>query len=615
MNLKSLLSVGRVPEAQSNPKSRSRSTVSPKMSLGQQENEEEVPPPPQKSEPNGLDRRKLKSKSHSSSLGSRRSQDSEPKQQLQQQQQRQHSLSSRTKSYEHESSDSESPLTVMEAPPLEANMGQNNEIRQEDDPLNEQQVVEGERRKSVGSSGGQSKARKQSVVEESKSNNEENESARRQSQQQQQRRSLVRQGGSEVHPLESDAIQQPVPEVRVRNEEEARQEDEQRREGSSRDGLERQSTVEGSTSIHSSSQEDSLKGESSARGRSRRSSQRSGKSQSKRQQQHQDDEEADREVRRRASRSQPPSLTGRSSTHTPLGRKSNHQGDSSHTNQVTYQDNHFDQLPKSHKVRAISVSPSVASGVNIRHILENVAEVEGPFQDSNLALRVAMDALDGPCWSTKVEGILALIRLATYHQPLVAAHSHEIIVKIASETSNLRSTVARSAIFALGDFSCKLKRLVEPDLDIMVSALLAKSSENTAFIRDDIRKALTQMVENLTGWRLANSLLLHGSNHKNVHVRRMASQFVASLVDRMGAAKCLVGARDISAQLIPAAAKFAQDSSPHTRYYGRSILARIMQHGAFDRLMRKTLTPNLYRSTLGIMESVKRRGPGEPPQE
>lgn len=326
------------------------------------------------------------------------------------------------------------------------------------------------------------------------------------------------------------------------------------------------------------------------------------------------DEENDserRELRRRASRSQPPPVSRRQPAAQPtnISRPASRSHDQHDT--IKAQSATCNVDPR----RACSVSPSLASSLNIRHILENVAEVEGPFPDPQLALKVAMDALDSPCWSTKVEGLLALVRLATYHDQVIAGHLHEIVCKTVDETRNLRSTVARSAIFALGDYCVKLKRLIEPESDIICQALLQKSTENTAFIRDDIRKALGQMVDNLTHWRLANSLINHGSNHKSMHVRRMTSQFVALLVERMGAAKCLVGAKDISAQVIPAAAKFAQDSSPHTRYYGRLILSRLMQHGAFERLMRRNLAPNLYRSSLGIIESVRRRGPGDPPAD
>lgn len=335
-------------------------------------------------------------------------------------------------------------------------------------------------------------------------------------------------------------------------------------------------------------------------------------------------------VRRRASRSQPPSAGAASAE---AARCSSNVGGSgeeqllpkSHSRSSADRQNRLDSSGnKANTRRAVSVSPSLSNSINIRHILENVAQVEGDFVDPSLAYKVAMDALDSPCWSTKVEGILALIRIAAHHQQVLlqpltsnlgaSGHLHEVTVKLAQETSNLRSTVARSAIFALGDLCARLGRLMEPEMDLVCRVLLQKSNENAAFIRDDIRRALDEMVNSLTPWRLAKSLIAHGAQHKSANVRRMASQFVAALVDRLGAAKCLVGAREISSALLTAACKFAQDNSPHTRYYGRLILSKLMHHSSFDRLLRRNVSSSLYRSTLGVIESVKRRGPGELPQ-
>lgn len=314
-------------------------------------------------------------------------------------------------------------------------------------------------------------------------------------------------------------------------------------------------------------------------------------------------------IRKRASRSQPPQRQASQLARSPSKSTLILGSDRGQQQQRSI-------ISSNDLKRSVSVSPSLANqNINIRHILENVAELEGPFQEPQLAFKVAFNALESACWSTKVEGILALIRLVNHHQQLVLSHLHEVTQRLAQETKNLRSTVARSAIYALGDFCSKLKRLIEPEMELIVQALLNKSIENNGFIRDDIRKALAQMVDSLTQWKLAMSLINYGSAHKNQLVRKVTSQFVGRLVERMGAAKCLVGARDISSALIPAAAKFAQDNSPQTRYFGRLILLKLMQHGAFDRLMRKNLTPNLYRSTVGILESIKRRGAGEPPAD
>ena len=75
----------------------------------------------------------------------------------------------------------------------------------------------------------------------------------------------------------------------------------------------------------------------------------------------------------------------------------------------------------------------------------------------------------------------------------------------------------------------------------------------------------------------------------------------------MGPIKCLLGPRDIAEHLLPAAARFVQDQSPHTRYFGRKIFAVLQSHVSFDKLLRKHVTPGTYRNICGILESIKRR--------
>lgn len=90
-------------------------------------------------------------------------------------------------------------------------------------------------------------------------------------------------------------------------------------------------------------------------------------------------------------------------------------------------------------------------------------------------------------------------------------------------------------------------------------------------------------------------------------VRRTTAHYLSSLVDQMGAVKCLMGPRDIAEYLMPAAARFVQDGSPHTRYYGRKIFAKLQHHALFDKLLRKYLSPATFRNIHGILESIKRR--------
>ena len=54
-------------------------------------------------------------------------------------------------------------------------------------------------------------------------------------------------------------------------------------------------------------------------------------------------------------------------------------------------------------------------------------------------------------------------------------------------------------------------------------------------------------------------------SHKNATVRAEAAKLLAGIVERLGAAKSLSGAKDVTERILPAAAHFVQESSPEAR--------------------------------------------------
>ena len=108
---------------------------------------------------------------------------------------------------------------------------------------------------------------------------------------------------------------------------------------------------------------------------------------------------------------------------------------------------------------------------------------------------------------------------------------HQISLALVNEVRNLRSTVSRSAIFAIGELFAKLKSQIEPvcewenifyfckltkilnkkEIDILTQSLLNKVGENSIFIREDIDHAINQMVESMPQTRAAVSLVTYGS--------------------------------------------------------------------------------------------------------
>ena len=55
-------------------------------------------------------------------------------------------------------------------------------------------------------------------------------------------------------------------------------------------------------------------------------------------------------------------------------------------------------------------------------------------------------------------------------------------------------------------------------------------------------------------------------SHKNATVRAEAAKLLAAIVERLGAAKSLSGAKDVTERILPAAAHFVQESSPEARF-------------------------------------------------
>lgn len=109
--------------------------------------------------------------------------------------------------------------------------------------------------------------------------------------------------------------------------------------------------------------------------------------------------------------------------------------------------------------------------------------------------------------------MLAVTRLATFHAHHLARDQHQIVTQLIHEVKNLRSTVARSAIFTLGELFARLRSQVEPEMDSMVSCLLAKSGENVVFIREDIERALMLCLEEMPQTRTALALIHAGAKY------------------------------------------------------------------------------------------------------
>ncbi|KAG8561400.1 hypothetical protein GDO81_015336 [Engystomops pustulosus] len=214
-------------------------------------------------------------------------------------------------------------------------------------------------------------------------------------------------------------------------------------------------------------------------------------------------------------------------------------------------------------------------------------------------------------WEKKIEGLNLVRSLCVFHSDVVLEKLHDLKIAVTLEVKNLRSTVSRAAIGCLGDMFTHLKKNMDHELDNCVRALLHKAGESNLFIREDVDKAVDAMVQNVTPVRALTALINGGLGHLNTAVRKCTAQHMSDLVERMGPGRILSGIKDITDRALPAIAKFAQDGSQETRFFGRKMLHYLMSHPEFEKMLEKYITAKDLPYMKDLMKNIQSKGVGE----
>ncbi|XP_031969160.1 TOG array regulator of axonemal microtubules protein 1 isoform X2 [Corvus moneduloides] len=236
-----------------------------------------------------------------------------------------------------------------------------------------------------------------------------------------------------------------------------------------------------------------------------------------------------------------------------------------------------------------------------------------PFPRPDTALAEALALLNDQDWEKKIEGLNFVRCLSAYHAPILTAKLHETTLAVAQEVKNLRSGVSRAAVVCLGDLFTHLKKSMDQELDNAVKVLLHKAGESNTFIREEVDKALKAMVNNVTPARALCSLINGGQSHLHSAVRRCTAQHLGDIVERMGPERILAGAKPVADRLLPAIARFAQDSSQQTRFYGRKMLFSMMAHPDLDKTLEKFVPAKDLPYIKEAVGSLREKGLGEVP--
>ncbi|XP_054055996.1 TOG array regulator of axonemal microtubules protein 1 isoform X2 [Rissa tridactyla] len=236
-----------------------------------------------------------------------------------------------------------------------------------------------------------------------------------------------------------------------------------------------------------------------------------------------------------------------------------------------------------------------------------------PFAKPETALAEALTLLADEDWEKKIEGLNFVRCLSAYHATILTAKLHETSLAVAQEVKNLRSGVSRAAVVCLGDLFTYLKKSMDQELDNTVKVLLHKAGESNTFIREEVDKALKAMVNNVTPARALCSLINGGQSHLHSAVRRCTAQHLSDIVERMGPERILSGTKVVADRIFPAIARFAQDSSQQTRYYGRKMLFTMMTHPDFEKMLEKYVPTKDLPYIKESVSNLREKGLGEMP--
>ncbi|XP_058396641.1 TOG array regulator of axonemal microtubules protein 1 isoform X1 [Diceros bicornis minor] len=254
------------------------------------------------------------------------------------------------------------------------------------------------------------------------------------------------------------------------------------------------------------------------------------------------------------------------------------------------------------RVPSVTHSPEIMDSLELR-----------PFSKPEIALTEALRLLADEDWEKKIEGLNFIRCLAAFHSEILTTKLHETNFAVVQEVKNLRSGVSRAAVVCLSDLFTYLKKNMDQELDSTVKVLLHKAGESNTFIREDVDKALRAMVSNVTPARAVVSLINGGQSHLHIAVRRCTAQHLADVVEFMEPERILSGTKDMADRILPAAAKFAQDSSQETRYYGRKMLFLMMCHPNFEKMLEKYVPPKDLPYIKESVKSLRQKGLGEMP--
>ena len=95
-------------------------------------------------------------------------------------------------------------------------------------------------------------------------------------------------------------------------------------------------------------------------------------------------------------------------------------------------------------------------------------------------LRHAMEDLASGDWEKNFAGLNRVRALSRWHASVLAPATHSVVLAVVKACDNLRSSVCKNALLALGDMLAGLGRTMDAELDVVVAILVKKATDTNA---------------------------------------------------------------------------------------------------------------------------------------
>lgn len=208
-------------------------------------------------------------------------------------------------------------------------------------------------------------------------------------------------------------------------------------------------------------------------------------------------------------------------------------------------------------------------------------------------------------WEVTVSRLTEIERLSSdLAATAPAALWRSAVRAVATHVKSLRSRVARTACKALGSLFEYRGKILDPELDEAIGALLDRCADVNRFIRVDAADALVQIARGGSNARVAVALSRRGSTHRAGPVRAAATRALANVVQHHGASRVLDMPQEPRTILLRAVGDLLGDANPDTRQQARLLCISLAEDSRFGSMLQVSVPATQYRNILKHMERL-----------